>query len=376
MKRRQMLIGSGTLLTTGLVGYSSATSAHKSKDEHTKDQEYIPGFDRAEFEFDSDVLHVKELSFHKGILEISVIVTTTDRDVLAEELQALIPAFRQAIRGANADEFFEAVEEFKFTLYDEGKSKRAAIFLDVQWLRDCLFGDLTNEEFVDRILNLLGLGVGPGEDNQACSEVGQAQYNLVRQSDTECSFERAFGKEEWDDIITNITVESDETCEPQSVCLETEHNLQGRIDSFIPGPGSGTGFMAAELGPASPDENSEICFSVESPEESIYSFTVRCVTDDFESCPPCSGIFPTAEFVDCEWMVDQNENYVTVEGSQQDVTVSAGEDLNCSLRLYVRGTGGECVTSFALLCEGSVTISSDVDLNTITPVPFTSAACS
>lgn len=180
MKRRQMLIGSGTMLATGLVGYSSAASAHNSKDDHTKseqkehrkresnkDNEDIPGFDREAFEFDSDVLHLKELTFQKGTLELSVIVTTTDQDVLTEELQALVPAFRQAIREADADgfdteydEFFEAVEEFKFTLYDERNTKRAAIFLDVQWLRECLFGDLTNEEFVNRLLRLLGGGGG------------------------------------------------------------------------------------------------------------------------------------------------------------------------------------------------------------------------
>lgn len=134
--------------------------------------------------------------------------------------------------------------------------------------------------------------------------------------------------------------------------------------------------MAAELGPASPDENGEICFGVESLQESIYSFTVRCVTGDLESCPPCGGIFTRAEFADGEWLVEQDGDYISLEGSQREVTVSAGEDLDCSLRLYVRGAEGACVTSFALLCGGSVTISSDVDLGTISLPPFISAECS
>ncbi|WP_245634279.1 hypothetical protein, partial [Halalkalicoccus paucihalophilus] len=155
MKRRQMLIGTGTMLATGLAGYSSATLAHDSEDDHTKsetnrhkkrdskkhkdeeeeDYEGIPGFDREEFELDSDVVHVKELTFHKGTLELSVIVETTDREVLAEELRALVPAFNQAIHEADAEEFFEAVEEFKFALYDECDVRRAALYLDVEWLR-------------------------------------------------------------------------------------------------------------------------------------------------------------------------------------------------------------------------------------------------
>ncbi|KYH24315.1 hypothetical protein HAPAU_32980 [Halalkalicoccus paucihalophilus] len=187
MKRRQMLIGTGTMLATGLVGYSSASLAHESEDDHTKsetnghkkrgskkhkdeeeeDYDSIPGFDREEFELDSDVLHVKDLGFHKGTLELSVIVETTDGDVLAEELQALIPAFNQAIREADAEEFFEAVEEFKFALYDECDVLRAALYLDIQWLRECLFGDLTTEEFVNRILMILGAvgDDGPGNPN-------------------------------------------------------------------------------------------------------------------------------------------------------------------------------------------------------------------
>ncbi|ELY38683.1 hypothetical protein [Halalkalicoccus jeotgali] len=175
MKRRQMLIGTGGLLTTTLVGYSSISSAHDSEDDHTKseknghtkhedeeekeeDDEYdgIPGFDREEFELNSDVLSVKDLRFHEGTLKLSLIVETTDEDILAEELRALVPAFNRAIREANVDEFFEAVEEFKFALYDECDVRRAALYLDVEWLRECLFGDLTTEEFVNRILMILG----------------------------------------------------------------------------------------------------------------------------------------------------------------------------------------------------------------------------
>lgn len=220
----------------------------------------------------------------------------------------------------------------------------------------------------------------PTGDCLECPDIGQAQYNLVRQSDTECSFERVFGSDEWDDIITNITKEPDDACGsttgPQSICLQSEYCLLGRVDSFVPGSGPGTGQFAAELGPTAPDENGEICFTVPSAEQNIYSFTVKCSQDDSPGCPPCSGVFPEAEFVGGEWVVEQDANYITVDGDQRDVTISAGDDLDCSLRLYIRGAGGECVTSVVVLCGESVTISSEVDLGTISPVPFTSAGCS
>lgn len=181
MQRRQLLVGSGVILATGLAGYSSASSTQDSESMNTKSKEKeprkndpkkdtqknekeeyegIPGFDREAFELDSDVLQVKKLAFDKGTLELSVLVTTTDWEVLVEELQALAPAFDQAIRAADADgfdteydEFFEAVEKFKFTLYAESKRKVAAVFLNVRWLREFLDGDLTNNEFVNRMLD-------------------------------------------------------------------------------------------------------------------------------------------------------------------------------------------------------------------------------
>jgi hypothetical protein len=132
------------------------------KDEKDKKDDYegIPGFDREAFELDSDVLQVKDLAFDEGTLKLSVLVRTTNWDVLVEELRALAPAFDQALRAAEADgfdgeydEFFEAVEEIKFTLYAESKTKLAAVYLNVRWLREYLFGDLTNNEFVERLLS-------------------------------------------------------------------------------------------------------------------------------------------------------------------------------------------------------------------------------
>ena len=80
-------------------------------------------------------------------------VTTTDRDVLAEELRALAPGFERAIRDTDVDaeQFFAEVHQIKFTLYDERKNTVFAIFLDLKWLRVLLRDEMTDEEFVNRI---------------------------------------------------------------------------------------------------------------------------------------------------------------------------------------------------------------------------------
>ena len=198
MERRQLLLGSGALFATALAGCTSASSNSKeeagtadhtqsdhrdTKDDHNekndditngKDEEErdhddenaeqddehneqgdIPGFDRDEFEIDSEVIQVKKLAYRNHKLDIRVMVTTTDRDVLAEELRALAPGFRRAIRDANVDaeEFFAEVQQIKFTLYDEHKNTVFAIFLDLQWLRKLLNEEMTDEEFANRCLN-------------------------------------------------------------------------------------------------------------------------------------------------------------------------------------------------------------------------------
>lgn len=192
MERRKILLGSGALFATALAGCTSASSNQKDgttdhpksntrdqksdrdekkdsakntdnkeeepdqdeKQEHDDESEDIPGFDRDAFEIDSDVIRVKKLAYRDHKLDIRVMVTTTDRDVLAEELRALAPGFERALRttDVDAEKFFAEVEQIKFTLYDEHKNTVFAIFLDIQWLREFLDDDMTDEEFADRCL--------------------------------------------------------------------------------------------------------------------------------------------------------------------------------------------------------------------------------
>lgn len=121
-------------------------------DEHNE-QGDIPGFDRDEFEIDSEVIQLKKLAYRNHKLDIRVMVTTTDQDVLAEELRALAPGFERAIRDADVDaeKFFAEVHQIKFTLYDEHKNTVFAIFLDLEWLRALLTDEMTDEEFANRI---------------------------------------------------------------------------------------------------------------------------------------------------------------------------------------------------------------------------------
>lgn len=96
---------------------------------------------------------MKKLTYRDHKLHIRVMVTTTDRDVLAEELRALAPGFERALRDADIAEFFAEVEQIKFTVYDEHKNTVFAIFLDLRWLREFLDDEMVDEEFADRCLN-------------------------------------------------------------------------------------------------------------------------------------------------------------------------------------------------------------------------------
>ena len=194
MERRKVLLSSGSVIAIALAGCTNASSdqkggtddttesdhrdkkgnhddkkdsANNDKDENDKEepdhgdekeeQQDIPGFDRDEFDIDSDVIRVKKLAYRDHRLDIRVMVTTTDREVLAEELRALAPGFERAIRDADVDaeEFFAEVKQIKFTLYDEHKNTVFAIFVDIQWLREFLDDEMTDEEFADRCLNQL-----------------------------------------------------------------------------------------------------------------------------------------------------------------------------------------------------------------------------
>lgn len=226
------------------------------------------------------------------------------------------------------------------------------------------------------VLGTSGLGIGlfgrttahktekkycPNQPDDGCLEcpnIGQAQYSLIAQSDSECSFERVTGSDEWDEVITNITKEPDDVCDPgfdnsplegpQSVCLETEYCLQGQVI----GP-----FVFTELGPASPNEDGEICLSPPG-ENGIVSFTVRCVSDEQASCPPCEIRGPSAEYIDGEWVLNFDDDRISIEGDQQEVTICAEEELDCSLIYRAFGTQG-CVRSIGLLCGECVTITSE-----------------
>lgn len=202
MERRKVLLGSGTLFTTllagcigdgdlgddndtdeddGTNGDDNDTNGHDDDDDYDDDdgydddddhddkeedededdddeeeQENIPGFDRDNFELDSDVIEIKELTYQDNRLTVRVMLLTSDRDELAEELEELAPAFERAIRDADADEFFAEVHELEFSLYDEDKNTRFAVFMDIRWLQQFVDDDVTSDEFVDELLDQMG----------------------------------------------------------------------------------------------------------------------------------------------------------------------------------------------------------------------------
>lgn len=194
MERRQVLLGSGTVLATALAGCAgsnqesdqnggtdSGQKDNGGKNDDTKDpnhngdkqekqdpdnkdkknedenneQTEIPGFNPDDLTIDSDIINLKKITYHEGTLNVHVMVTTTDREKLARALRALPPGFADAIEDANAEEFFAAVENLKLVLYDPEKTKILAVLVNVEWLRECLYGDMTDEELAERILDLI-----------------------------------------------------------------------------------------------------------------------------------------------------------------------------------------------------------------------------
>lgn len=178
MERRKILLGSGAVFATALAGCTGSSEEESRtrddrEDDETEDEKDakdeaedkddaqdekddekgkkdIPGFDRDDFQIDSDVIQIKDVTYQKQKLDTRVMVTTSDLDELVEEFRALAPGLTGAIR--DTEEFFANLEEIKFTLLDTDKNRVFAFFLDLQWLREFLDGDITSDELVDRIL--------------------------------------------------------------------------------------------------------------------------------------------------------------------------------------------------------------------------------
>jgi cobalamin biosynthesis protein CobT len=187
MDRRKVLLGSGTAIATVLAGCAGETGQEsethqndkkddesdekeseqeseketekddekgekkekKEKKDDKKKKETVPGFERDDFQIDSDIIKVKEVSYYDRKLDIRVMLTTNDADKVIDELEALAPGLEHAVEDAEA--FLTAVDEIKFTLLDEHKNRVFAFFLDVAWLRKFLHGEMTNDELVDRL---------------------------------------------------------------------------------------------------------------------------------------------------------------------------------------------------------------------------------
>lgn len=192
MERRKILLGSGTVLATALAGCAGVDqnggtddpesdngddtnngdrpedspkspkdgegdpnqdNGDKDNGDKPDEQTDIPGFNRDDFNIDSDVIKLKYVEYHDHVLSIHVMLRTTDREILVEELRTLAPGFANAVEDANSDEFFDAVKKVKLVLYDPEKTKLLAVFVNVEWLRECLYGDMSNEELAERIVD-------------------------------------------------------------------------------------------------------------------------------------------------------------------------------------------------------------------------------
>lgn len=170
----------------------------------------------------------------------------------------------------------------------------------------------------------------------------------------------------------DLSVEGDETL--VTICAEfpfaVDYTVVGGEEFTAP-----TGFI---------EETNEHCAVIGDGSTRICRFRVYCPEEpDEQDCSePCIGVNPQANFIDDEWVVQQSlfetdQEFITVEGDQQEATICAGEDLNCILRLFVRATDNATVvnfTAFDLLCDECVTVRADelgANITSISTVPVT-----
>ncbi len=151
-----------------------------------------------------------------------------------------------------------------------------------------------------------------------------------------------------------LSVEGDETI--VTICAEfpfvVDYTVVGGEKFTAP-----TGFI---------EETNEHCAVIGDGSTRVCKFRVYCPEDPEEQdCfEPCTGVNPQANFIDDKWVVQQgsfetDQEFLIVEGDQQEAIICAGEDLNCILRLFVRAAGNFPCVFFDLPCNECVTVTAD-----------------
>ncbi len=191
MDRRKILLGSAGAVTTLVAGCTSSSGSETSAgngtdDDHSGDGEpgadgdgygedresgdeeaenqnaqddehepgdgegtpaEIAGFVPDDCELDSDLIRIKEFERHGRTLTVCIVAMTDDLRELRGRVEEFAPALERGIE--DADGFFAEIEELEFTLENEAGETLASVYLDADRLRECIDGDLTNEELAN-----------------------------------------------------------------------------------------------------------------------------------------------------------------------------------------------------------------------------------
>ncbi|EMA33192.1 hypothetical protein [Halobiforma nitratireducens] len=172
MERRKILLGSGAALATALAGCSSTETGDEDPDDgddgyddddggydddgydddddddDDDDHDEVPGFDD-DLEADSDVMSIMDIDRDDDRLYVVTQTDTTDPDVLSKELETV--GYDIAAAVSDTDHFKAEISEIEWVL-EHDDNHVLAVFIDVQWVVDFIEDELTDDEFVKKVL--------------------------------------------------------------------------------------------------------------------------------------------------------------------------------------------------------------------------------
>ncbi|GAB3666510.1 hypothetical protein [Halopiger thermotolerans] len=184
MERRKILLGSGAALATVLAGCSSSETGDEEPENDTEESfgddtgnggddgsdsgtgnssdsdsdsdsgsgehDNVPGVDNGGIEVSDDLVTITSIEKNGDKLDIVAQTDTTD----IAELKKVFKTFASDLESAieDVERFVEAVATIEWILEHEG-SRVLAVYVDVEWVVAYLEGELSDEEFADKVVS-------------------------------------------------------------------------------------------------------------------------------------------------------------------------------------------------------------------------------
>lgn len=182
MERRKILLGSGAALATVLAGCSSSETGDEEPENDTEesfgddtgnggddgsdsgtgnssdsdsdggsgDHDNVPGVDNDGIEVSDDLVTITSIEKNGDKLDIVARTDTTD----IAELKKVFKTFASDLEGAieDVERFVQEVATIEWILEHEG-SRVLAVYVDVEWVVAYLEGELSDEEFADKVVS-------------------------------------------------------------------------------------------------------------------------------------------------------------------------------------------------------------------------------